>query len=233
MVFLTLVISSAVHGQTENLDQPYPDYPSIKESKKAFNRYFGNDYDSALLLAKEKYLFAYERNWSGGIASFGLMLSKAYGNIDQLDSSLYYLNISQEAAKDISVDKPDQIKWVKTIQANQNVSLAHILIRKGNYDSAIFQGKRALGYYSEIEDSVGISSAKNLLGAVSYYSGDVNEAAKYFSEGYQLQLLLGDTNNAVMTLGNLGSIYKAQGDLPKAMDAFMEQLQLGKEVKMK
>ncbi|MEL6557061.1 MAG: ATP-binding protein [Bacteroidota bacterium] len=230
MVFLTLVISSAVYGQTENLDQPYPDYPSIKETKTAFNKYLGRNYDSAIVFAQNKYQFAKAKNWGIGMASFSLLVAKAYGNKGKRDSSRFYLNVSKKITDDLIYDDPEYSDWLKGIKASQEQSFTVNLIRDGDYDSALIHAKKTLALYQEIEHNDGIASINNILGVISYNTGHVNDAAKYYTESYKLYRELNRLETAIVILGNLGFMYKTQGDLPKAMDAFLEQLQLGKEM---
>ncbi len=99
-----------------------------------------------------------------------------------------------------------------------------------NPDSAIFYAKIQLAYAEAKKYDEDITSALNSLGIATYFSGDYNQAIKYFEQSYEIDKKLGNKTGVAKSLNNMGIIYRNQGNYRMALDCYMRSQKINESV---
>jgi predicted ATPase/DNA-binding SARP family transcriptional activator len=75
-----------------------------------------------------------------------------------------------------------------------------------------------------------LAKAFNAAGALAYYQGDLDQAARWYAESLTRYRDVGDTRGAAAALGNLGLVAKEQGDYARAETLYLESHSLFQEL---
>ncbi len=93
---------------------------------------------------------------------------------------------------------------------------------EGKYDDAIRNYQASLNINKKLNDSVGIGYALNFIAGVYTIKEDFTEAENYNLEALRIRELLKDTFSIMLTWSDLGTTYKAEGNLAKATESYLK-----------
>jgi diguanylate cyclase (GGDEF)-like protein len=146
-------------------------------------------------------------------------LSYAYYTIDPKKAREYALNAREEA------EKVDYIKGIGRSYIVEGISFW----TRGNYKRSKRCHKKALKFYSEINDEDGIGTAYNNIGLVSWREGKLTEAIENYQKSLKIFKQINNINNEGSTNVNIGIIYAARNEFDKALDYYYRALEIFKE----
>ena len=119
------------------------------------------------------------------------------------------------------------IRHEKTQQALVLETRGLIDLRRSRFEEAIGQFEQELPEIPSDRPDI-LAAAMNNLGWCTYKLGDSKRALDNFQRGLELARKVSNTNNEQMCLGNIGNIYKDQGDFTEARRYYTEAINLNR-----
>ncbi len=101
-------------------------------------------------------------------------------------------------------------------QVQQLIEQGRSYYRLGEYKEALSCLKRAYEQCTTDDERHDKAEAANDIGVIYTVSRQWQEAEKWLNEAHRLFVELGDYDGEGQTLGNLGSMFRARGDLKQA-----------------
>lgn len=99
----------------------------------------------------------------------------------------------------------------------------------GNYDSAIFYGKKSLELATAINYEKGIGNAYSKLASALELKGDYSKAIEYYLDALKIAEKIGQKKSIAAWTGNIGAIYYRQGNFEKALEYYQKALLITEE----
>lgn len=90
------------------------------------------------------------------------------------------------------------------------------LYRQGDFEAALSCLHQAYDAHKQVDNHAGVAEAANDLGVLFTVLQRYGEAETWLREAHRRFVDLEDLDGEAQTLGNLGSMYRAQGDLKQA-----------------
>lgn len=117
-------------------------------------------------------------------------------------------NGAHEHASDVAQDL--------TNEAKTYLEEGRLSYRQGKFNEALSHLYVAYERYSEDKDTSRVAEVANDMGVVCTVLQRWDEGEKWLDEAHDLFTKVSDYNGEAQTLGNLGSMFRAQGDLKQA-----------------
>jgi tetratricopeptide (TPR) repeat protein len=217
-VFVT-VVSSA-----QNIDSLKAALDTVRDDRKVkvlnelFRAHLRSDPVTALGYTREALNLANEIDDKRGMAASYNNLGVAYRNQGALDKALEYYLTSMRLYTELG--NKDGIATTKN-------NIANIYSLKKDYGQAMKYLEESNELLKELGDQNKLIGSMNNLGNLYSDIQLYEKAQKYFSEAYQASEKAGA--KFADPLSNLGNIYFKQGDFDKAVEKYMEALNIERE----
>ncbi len=118
----------------------------------------------------------------------------------------------------------------KTLEANIDISLAHIKYLYKDYLSAIGYTKEAIAIQEEEKDSLGLSATYNNLAVIYKNIGEFSDAIDYNNKSLKLNILLKDKSAIAKSYNNLGGVSEQMGHYKEAINYYKKAIALNNEI---
>lgn len=118
----------------------------------------------------------------------------------------------------------------KKIQARILSYEGLLVFNKGNSDSAIVQGLKAVDIYNEIQDWSGLADVYSNLGMFYMQKGASNYALESMNKALNYYAALNDKKKLVIILNNMGDIQFRLDNYEQAYNYFYSSLSMAKEI---
>lgn len=93
---------------------------------------------------------------------------------------------------------------------------------QGNYVAGLDQYHESLKLFEEVNDSLGIANSFNNIAFIHQNMADFDLAEEYYSKSLEIKRVLNDTDNMVITMGNLASVKTFMHDTVGALKLYHE-----------
>lgn len=93
---------------------------------------------------------------------------------------------------------------------------------KGNYVAGLDLYHESLKLFEEVNDSLGIANSLNNIAYIHQNMGDFDLAEEYYSKSLEIKRARKDTDNTIITMGNLASVKTFMHDTVGAMKLYHE-----------
>jgi hypothetical protein len=97
----------------------------------------------------------------------------------------------------------------------------------GEYDDSISLAKRAINYFEELDDQVGIADAKYNIAGAYYKTDDFHLGLSHLLDCLLIYKTHEDHHNQSRVLKSIGTIYEYFGDEKKAVESYEEAIRAG------
>jgi LuxR family maltose regulon positive regulatory protein len=141
----------------------------------------------------------------------------------QLETASRWLAAAESASNQLEPKDAD------TIQGHVAAHRAYIVLMQGRYPQSIDFAQRALELLPHCEAALRVRSI-TYLGNAYNYSGRLQEAKNAFGEAIEIAQKTGSLSLEVFGYGGLGEVFRDEGQLDKAMDAYQQLLRFAKDL---
>ncbi len=145
-------------------------------------------------------------------------------NMGKVDEALSLVNLSKEKYLSKDLSHKDQYEIVTSLYSLEG----QILLRKGNYESALQVYHDALYLSTEENKEEDMSNFYNNLGIIYRVQGNNDLAAEYFEKSLEISLKINNLPTMSRTYNNIGTVHYFKGDLNKALEYFEKSLEIRK-----
>lgn len=114
----------------------------------------------------------------------------------------------------------------RKIEAKIYGSLAHTQFLSKDYITSIEYTKKSIAIYTDLDFTLGLSSAYNNLAIIYKNMGDYRNALLYNTKALEINILKKDTIAMVQSYNNIGNVYARQQESEKAINSFQKAIEL-------
>jgi tetratricopeptide (TPR) repeat protein len=108
--------------------------------------------------------------------------------------------------------------------------IARVLRRRGRYDSAMENLRRAHELFTRGRDDRGIASTLDDMGRVHWLRGAYGQALDYHRQALTIRRGLGDRRSIALSLANIGRVHHDSGNFKAAIAQLREALDLRRDI---
>lgn len=183
-----------------------------------------SEYDIARQYYRDIAVYSKKHNYEYGLGMSYLKLAVAYYKEVELDSSLYY----NQKAKELFTRLNEKEKLTVALSGLGNCN-----IKKGNLVEALNNYFSSLEIEQARDDTAGMASSYQNIGAVYYYQDDEEQALKYFLLALKYKELMGNEGALIGSYHNVGAIYISLSENDSSMLYYRKALGLSKKLNVK
>lgn len=139
-----------------------------------------------------------------------------YASVNSNEGRPYIQKLAQTA----EITFNDKYKgWASYYQGNYDKIL-------GNYIDALFNTKKALALFKNINYHIGIAASNNNLGNIYDRLSDYSSALSYYQNALNFFQLIEDSRGVATAYNNIGNIYDSQGNFTESLSYYLASLKI-------